>query len=89
MKKWFRTPDHDWRGWSGPLLTILAALVLSGTAWLTGYQFTTSNALFLLIIAYSAFYGGLFSSLLSAALAVGYFLLELFIPGGLLNFIER
>jgi len=65
-------------------LIVVAAGLLSGLALLTDYHLPISTPIFLLILVYTAFTGGLSSALLSVSLTTLYHLIELVTPGGLL-----
>ncbi|MCR4301108.1 MAG: EAL domain-containing protein [Sulfuricaulis sp.] len=72
-------PDH-WRNVSGPVLAVIviAAIELLKTA---GYRIPNPPAILLLVVAFSAFYGGTRSGLISALLSWIYFAYYFSIPG--------
>lgn len=69
-----------WRSFSGPLLAVIviALLEILGGA---GFRIPNPPAILLLIVAFSAFYGGTRSGLVSAVVAWAYFAYHFSIPG--------
>jgi diguanylate cyclase (GGDEF)-like protein/PAS domain S-box-containing protein len=72
-------PDF-WRYISGPLLVVIAIACIDILAR-TGFKIPNPPAIFLLIVAFSAFYGGTGSGLISAVLAWLYTAYYFSIPG--------
>ena len=69
-----------WRNLSGPLLVVIA-LAFVEILSLNGFRIPNPPAILLLIVAFSAFYGGLASGMMSAAMAWLYFAYYFSIPG--------
>lgn len=65
-------------------MIVVAAVLLSGQVLLTDHRIPISTPIFMLILVYTAFTGGLSSALLSVGLTALYHLIALVIPGGLL-----
>ena len=69
-----------WRNLSGPLLAVSAIAFVEVLAR-TGFKIPNPPAILLLIVAFSAFYGGMASGMASAAMAWLYFAYFFSIPG--------
>ncbi|MCR4347018.1 MAG: EAL domain-containing protein [Sulfuricaulis sp.] len=69
-----------WRGIGGPLLTVIAIAGIEILAH-TGFRIPNPPAILLLTVAFSAFYSGTQSGLVSAALSWVYFAYYFSIPG--------
>ncbi|GAB4507503.1 MAG: hypothetical protein Tsb0026_03230 [Sulfuricaulis sp.] len=69
-----------WRNISGPLLAV-AAIALMEILAHTGFRIPNPPAILLLIVAFSAFYGGTYSGLVSSVLAWVYFAYHFSVPG--------
>ncbi len=69
-----------WRNISGPLLAVVAIIFIEMLAR-TGFRIPNPPAILLLIVAFSAFYGGTGSGLISSVLAWTYTAYHFSIPG--------
>src|SRR3972149_6279991 len=69
-----------WRNLSGPLLAV-SAIALVEVLARTGFKIPNPPAILLLIVAFSAFYGGMASGMASAAMAWLYFGYFFSMPG--------
>lgn len=69
-----------WRNLSGPLLAVVAIVLMEILAR-TGFRIPNPPAILLLIVAFSAFSGGTRSGLISSAIAWLYFAYHFSIPG--------
>jgi len=82
---WLTTKPAFWRSYTGPLLVILAIVVIEALK-LAGFRLPNPPSILLLIVAYSAFTSGMKAGLVCSALSCVYFAFHFSLPGHLLEY---